>query len=165
MEIGEISKYLRTMGFSALGEIMRYKGTTFLNNLSIVAVAMKEGDIGNKINLDFNKIVQTSSMPMTARLAVFINTITEELMEKNRQLNEMLYKASHDALTGLLNRGAIERAIYEAEGGFHLIMFDVDNFKMINDTYGHAEGDSILKLIAGYLSENIEVLQGVEVGR
>lgn len=165
VEIGEISKYLHTMGFSALGEIMRYKGTTFLNNLSIVAVAMKEGDIGNKINLDFDKIVQTSSMPMTARLAVFINTITEELMEKNRQLNEMLYKASHDALTGLLNRGAIERAIYETEGGFHLIMFDVDNFKMINDTYGHAEGDSILKLIAGYLSENIEVLKGVEVGR
>jgi diguanylate cyclase (GGDEF)-like protein len=166
VEIGEISKYLHTTGFSALGEIMRYKGTTGLNNLSIIAVAMKEGNNTKKIYLDFDKMGKPSSMPITARLAIFINTITEELMEKNNQLNDMLYKASHDALTGLLNRGAIERDIYELEDSdFHLIMFDVDDFKMINDSYGHPEGDCILKMMAGYLAENIVVLPGAKVGR
>jgi len=106
-------------------------------------------------------------MPITARLAVFINTITEELMEKNSQLNDMLYKASHDALTGLLNRGAIERIIYETDNSsdWFLIMFDIDNFKQINDTYGHKEGDNALKTIAKYITDKITVNENIECGR
>jgi diguanylate cyclase (GGDEF)-like protein len=166
VEIAEISKYLEVTGFSALGEVMRFKGTTVLNNLSIVAAAMREGPKRGKIQLDLGEVYNSVGMPITARLAIFINTITEELMEKNRQLNEMLYKASHDAMTGLLNRGAIERSIYEKEDdSWHLIMFDVDDFKMVNDNFGHTEGDIILKAMADYLVENVGVLEGAEMGR
>lgn len=171
IEIAEVSKYMKTTGFSALGEIMRYRSTTVLNNLSIVAVAMREGAAKKVIDLDLENMNHDTSMPITARLAIFINTITDELMDKNSQLGEMLYKASHDALTGLLNRGAIERLIYESYENskntpdWHLIMFDIDNFKQINDQYGHIEGDKALKLVSDYLLHNVCSLSNVEAGR
>ena len=170
VEVTMISKHMQTTGFSALGEIMRYNGRTLLNNLSIVTVAMREGDKGELVELDLEDFERNTNMPVTARLAIFINTISDELMEKNRELNKMLYRASHDALTGLLNRGAIERIIYDSdEDGdnpdWHLIMFDVDDFKQINDQKGHAEGDVILKRIAKCLAEYVAFIPGAEVGR
>ncbi len=167
IEIVEISKHMEAAGFSALGEIMRFKGKTILNNLSIVTAAMREGEKQEIDHIEEGPNMASSSMPITARLAVFINTITEELMEKNNQLNAMLYKASHDTLTGLLNRGAIERLIYETDNTkeWFLIMFDIDNFKNINDTYGHIEGDNALKTIASYIKEKIICNEGIECGR
>ena len=169
VEISVLSKLMNTMGFSALGEIMRHNGTTLLNNLSIVTIAMREGPKGELPEVDIDLFEKSSNMPVMARLALFINTISEELMEKNNQLNDMLYKASHDALTGLLNRGAIERSIYEyhEEGchDWHLIMFDLDNFKMINDSCGHLKGDDILKTLSGILSEYVKKIPNVRAGR
>ena len=172
IEIQEMSEYLQTTGFSALGEIMRYKGNTLLNNLSIVSIAMREGNKVPHDTANLDDLADKANIPVTARLAIFINTITEELMQKNDQLNEMLYKASHDALTGILNRGAIERAIYEkceqneeSEASRHLIMFDVDDFKHINDTYGHATGDKILKDIATVIADYIDSIPDALFGR
>ena len=172
VEVTEISKFVKTTGFSALGEILRYKRNTLLNNLSIVTVAMREGKPVPRTDVTIDTITDDGNMPITARLAIFINTITEELMEKNEQLNEMLHNASHDALTELLNRGAIERIIYDtdekmAEKGkkWHLIMIDVDDFKMVNDNFGHQEGDRTLKSMAKYLSYQIMPLRNVQVGR
>lgn len=173
IEVSLISKYMQSTGFSALGEILRYKGVSVLNNLSIVTVAMREGATGEVEEIDLEEFEQARNMPITARLAIFINTITEELMEKNEQLNDMLYKVSHDALTGLLNRGAIERMIYESKDlvsqkptdDWCLIMFDVDDFKMINDRCGHAQGDSILQCIAFVLFDYMATIPNAEAGR
>ncbi len=174
IEISVISKHLQTTGFSALGEIMRYKGKTVLNNLSIVTVAMREGNAVKQVKFDEEKTENDIDFPMTARLALFINTISEELIEKNNQLNDMLYKASHDALTGVLNRGAIERIIYDhyeknissdEACNWHLIMFDIDNFKKINDCYGHTKGDNILKTLSRILSEYINTIPDAKAGR
>ncbi len=173
VEVSLISRHMHATGFSALGEILRHRGVSLLNNLSIVTVAMREGAAGALPDIDLETYERNASMPITARLAIFINTITDELMEKNDQLQDMLYKASHDAMTGLLNRGAIERMIYEsndresdnAADNWYLIMFDVDDFKMFNDQCGHAKGDAILKCIAGTLSGYVSDIAGVEAGR
>ena len=176
IEVSEISKNLQTTGFSALGELLRFNGTTVLNNLSIVCVAMREGPILNMISqdtVDYEYQDSDSNLSVTHRLAIFINTITEELMDKNKQLNEMLYKANHDALTGLLNRGAIERIIYDGISSdstsymdnCHLIMLDIDDFKLLNDTYGHNEGDNALRGLAEYLKKEIDSMNNAEVGR
>lgn len=70
-------------------------------------------------------------------------------------------RASTDSLTGLLNRQALERAItremnrmlrYPAAAS--LVFLDIDNFKSINDTYGHAIGDRILLHLADVLETN-----------
>ena len=172
-EINELAKYAPSTGFSALGEIMRYNSITLLNNLSIVAVSLREGNEIKKITVEDAVETQSANLPITARLAIFINTITDELMVKNNQLNDMLYKASHDYLTGLLNRGAIETMIYEAmdnpkigpEDDWYLIMFDIDDFKRINDQYGHSEGDSVLYDIAKFMIPRIQDIENINGGR
>jgi diguanylate cyclase (GGDEF)-like protein len=165
-EVRELARFAPSVGFSALGEIMRYNSITLLNNLSIVAVAMREGEVTKEVAVDDSHVVQTAELPITARLAIFINTITEELMEKNQQLNDMLFKASHDYLTGMYNRGAIESMIYNtSEENWYLLMFDLDDFKQINDTYGHAEGDGVLQDIANYLVPQVKNSNRIDVGR
>jgi len=74
---------------------------------------------------------------------------------------EMSYQASHDLLTGLLNRAAFEMRLDTAlataeEGATGVVMFlDLDQFKVVNDTCGHAAGDQLLKQVAELLAQEI----------
>ena len=65
-----------------------------------------------------------------------------------------------DGLTGLFSRGAFDSRLSESlknsqdnEDSFALILFDVDKFKSINDTFGHVAGDKVLKKVAECLEE------------
>lgn len=65
-------------------------------------------------------------------------------------------KAERDELTGLLNRAAFNDLVdfyKNASEGLAFLMIDVDNFKTVNDTYGHEIGDLALKKVASLLSE------------
>ncbi|MBS0245300.1 MAG: GGDEF domain-containing protein [Proteobacteria bacterium] len=83
------------------------------------------------------------------------------LMVKDRHVHFYRKAATTDSLTGLLNRGAFLdaasklRATHSARGEpVTLLMFDLDKFKSINDRYGHAVGDSALKVFARVLQES-----------
>ncbi|MBO6639608.1 MAG: diguanylate cyclase [Roseitalea sp.] len=71
-----------------------------------------------------------------------------------RTRNDMAFMAQHDQLTGLLNRKSIEDHVHRltedgaANQPFALMHIDMDDFKSINDTYGHAVGDAFLVEIA-----------------
>ena len=78
-----------------------------------------------------------------------------DIYRENKE-REMLMKrqAEHDPLTELLNRGSFDRilSIYLKDKiAFALVIIDVDNFKSVNDTHGHAVGDQVLKRVAGLL--------------
>jgi diguanylate cyclase (GGDEF)-like protein/PAS domain S-box-containing protein len=79
--------------------------------------------------------------------------------EARRAVQKMAYDATHDMLTGLINRrefeARLDRAIASAynEGEQHTLCFmDLDRFKVVNDTAGHAAGDALLKSITRLLS-------------
>lgn len=85
-------------------------------------------------------------------LAETYNKVYEENQEAQMLIR---HKAEHDPLTDLLNRGSFEKLlrIYEeGDSPFALIMVDVDYFKTVNDTCGHAAGDDTLKKIASLLT-------------
>ena len=78
-----------------------------------------------------------------------------ELNKLNRQIKEKDYLVSREPLTGLLNRSALLTVasdfIDKASKRKHkvgAIFVDIDFFKECNDTYGHAKGDEIIKLVA-----------------
>jgi len=86
------------------------------------------------------------------RLAMSINSMAEALDDLYARMNLM---ANSDQLTGLFNRHAFnEVAEHELAAArrygrnFALVMLDVDHFKKVNDTYGHAIGDTVLQYIA-----------------
>ncbi|XPV70288.1 MAG: diguanylate cyclase [Halarcobacter sp.] len=82
-----------------------------------------------------------------------------ELKEKS---NLMEYQATHDPLTGLFNRQKFDD-IFQKElkrekryqNSLSLIIFDIDDFKIFNDTYGHNIGDEVLKVIAKIVTQNV----------
>ena len=75
---------------------------------------------------------------------------TQKRLEKAKHDYDYLYR--HDALTGICNRYGMEEFLSENFGGklenVSVIMYDVDNFKRINDSYGHEAGDAVLKMVA-----------------
>jgi diguanylate cyclase (GGDEF)-like protein len=81
------------------------------------------------------------------------------MRECNRQLEQL---ASHDTLTGVLNARAYYAAcdqnleLARRTGQPYAVLFvDLDHFKSVNDTYGHAAGDAVLKAVASYLGQGI----------
>lgn len=82
---------------------------------------------------------------------------TEELEQLRQQLEQARVEATTDALTGLPNRKAFDTELnrLSAEGGFCLVMADIDHFKQFNDTHGHQVGDKVLRFVAGHLAEAI----------
>ncbi len=60
-----------------------------------------------------------------------------------------------DELTDISNRRALEERLSSMTGEYAIAMMDIDHFKDFNDTYGHDEGDNVLKLVGGLLSEEL----------
>jgi diguanylate cyclase (GGDEF)-like protein len=91
--------------------------------------------------------------------AVLVFHDVSESRELNRKLS---YHASHDPLTGLVNRrefeSRLERCLVNArakEGSYALCHLDIDQFKMINDSCGHAAGDTLLGQVGALLKSKI----------
>lgn len=163
-----------TYGFCTAGELIRWRGSMDHHNLSLVVAAMREGGPVEREtpDLEAETAQSESTMPMVSRLANFINTATAEVMEANRTLS---YMAVTDRLTQLYNRGEIQRRITErvvahssdpsGEQVTSLVMIDLDDFKHINDTYGHQEGDQVLTTISAQIREAVEGTPGASAGR
>lgn len=95
-------------------------------------------------------------------LIVFSLIFISEMKLSNTQLrhqNAILEKlASTDPLTGLYNRRSMDVFLHQAlqsDSGFSLIMCDIDDFKKINDTYGHDFGDVVLREVAMITTQQV----------
>ena len=151
-----------TTGFYTHGEFLRMKGDMLNFNVTLVIVAMREGDIpktGKKVNIAKAQIGNDNNekIPIIRRFVSFIEASTAELEEMNMRL---AVSSVTDGLTKLYNRAEIERKIRNAleerrnQGicsSISLIMLDIDNFKKVNDVYGHKEGDHVIQALSDVL--------------
>ena len=81
------------------------------------------------------------------------------ISQEKEQFHKAKYNAEHDFLTGLLNRRGITNTITENQHNqqpYSLLFLDIDGFKLVNDTYGHAIGDKLLRAIAIRLQESVK---------
>lgn len=96
-------------------------------------------------------------------MAAHLQAMQDQMQEKIDQATaRLIYQASHDALTGLINRREfeqrLERTLLSAlqQGREHALCYmDLDQFKVINDSCGHAAGDELLRQLALLLKGNL----------
>ncbi|GAA2534900.1 putative bifunctional diguanylate cyclase/phosphodiesterase [Winogradskya humida] len=99
---------------------------------------------------------QVMALRDNAALVTHLDVRLRELGEYQQQLT---HQATHDVLTGLANRVALDRDTAEAlaadPAAVGVALIDLDNFKIINDDLGHAVGDALLTAVAARLSAHV----------
>jgi diguanylate cyclase (GGDEF)-like protein/PAS domain S-box-containing protein len=123
--------------------------------------------------------IQESAAPISDRQGRIIGAVVvfHDVTRERRLKRALSWQASHDALTGLINRREFDNRLHAAllaaqrgEGGYALLYIDLDQFKVINDTCGHPAGDRLLREVTGVLqtrvraSDTIARLGGDEFG-
>ncbi len=130
---------------------------TFMVN----AATISDGKGGRRGTLaTFDDVTQLEST--NSELTVALEELKQSQNEINRQNRELKMLATVDSLTGALNRRAFFQRFKPAfrdarESGSPLtcIMLDIDHFKSVNDRYGHAAGDRVIRRVAGILAEHV----------
>ncbi len=107
-------------------------------------------------------IVNLSAVRSEANEFLYSVLQIQDVTESLRLTDKLEYQASYDELTGLLNRRAFEAELARAWDRGHsgttlsyLMFMDLDQFKVVNDTSGHAAGDQLLKRVSDILLENV----------
>lgn len=115
----------------------------------------KEGAI-DFIVKPFVPAVMQSRIGRALELEELRRGLADKLEKKTREVSDIRSKSYQDVLTGLWNRAYTENAVNEMisqEKKGALFMLDMDNFKAVNDNYGHIAGDETLKVFAGTLKK------------
>jgi diguanylate cyclase (GGDEF)-like protein len=147
VEIFGVAMLLQVAGFFLLQRIVLSR----IARLGATATAISStGDLSERV-------VVSGNDEITALESSF-NSMLQDLEESRRELlvaqEALEYHASHDGLTGVLNRAALmvrlraemSRA-WREEGSVGVMLVDLDHFKHVNDTYGHAAGDDVLRAV------------------
>jgi diguanylate cyclase (GGDEF)-like protein/PAS domain S-box-containing protein len=108
--------------------------------------------------------VELTVTPLKGQKGDLVGTVivVRDVSELRGITKQMSYQASHDALTGLVNRREFERRLEEALATAHtnearhvLCYLDLDRFKAVNDTCGHMAGDGMLREVAALIKETV----------
>lgn len=112
---------------------------------------------------EFSHIIAQVNMITTILLlimfsVVFTGKISADMKMLREQNDRLDYLANYDQLTGLRNRNHIRDIFNEyiqSDVPYSVILGDIDDFKLVNDTYGHNAGDSVLKTVSAIISGNV----------
>jgi len=110
-----------------------------------------------------HRSIEDSAAPILGRGGVAVGAVLvfHDVSPAKKLAAEMSYQASHDLLTGLMNRAAFEArldtvlATTDPKSTGVVMFLDLDQFKVVNDTCGHAAGDQLLKQVTELLSQEI----------
>ncbi len=141
----EVSGLLRELGSAATAIAPIVQRDEFLGVLTVSVVSEPE---------------RLRQAPELSEQLQGIASLAGPALQNGRLVDALAFQASHDALTGTLNRigfgqvfdGAVAGA-RRSDGAIGLLFVDLDGFKEINDIHGHDVGDELLRHVAGRLSE------------
>jgi diguanylate cyclase (GGDEF)-like protein/PAS domain S-box-containing protein len=112
--------------------------------------------------LQLNAQLEQRVQARTAELEETIDKLQTALIEAESLRQELREQAIRDPLTGLFNRRFLEESMsrevaraHRGSSNLGVIMFDIDKFKLLNDTHGHDAGDAALRSVARLLLDNV----------
>lgn len=130
---------------------------TFVVNASPI-IGSKSELAGALVSFDDVTTLETQKQSLIAAMAE-LQSSKEQIQQQNRRLQEL---ASKDALTGCFNRRMLMEHLeskwidyLRLQKSVNVVMLDVDHFKKLNDNFGHAVGDEVLKDVARVLRESV----------
>ncbi|MFG1791359.1 diguanylate cyclase domain-containing protein [Nocardia sp. NPDC049149] len=146
-----------TVGVAALHPTMAGLGTPrrihphrSRQRASLIAVALIVASLVPVVGSSLGMLDRVVVSSLFALLLIGVLVRSERaIVRSSRSERRAQYQADHDMLTGLLNRSALLRALNQnterwGEQPLGLLFIDLDGFKMVNDSYGHAVGDELI---------------------
>jgi diguanylate cyclase (GGDEF)-like protein len=120
---------------------------------SMKDVLVKHRDaLGNEVYFEHTiEVEETFEDGSVKLIGGFMRDVTENIKKQER----IMYLANYDTLTGLRNRNYFENFISNdmLPDSYSVLIFDLDGLKLINDAFGHMEGDKVIKIVAKLLLE------------
>lgn len=163
-----------TSGFYTSGEFMRTGKDLNQHNVTLLVTGLREGEAqGNRRPFKIKNHTLDGQASLVNRLANFVHAATEDLEETVKMLEQ---SSIRDGLTKLYNRTEIQHRITSANKAYtegngkvdqpSLIMIDIDDFKNVNDTFGHHEGDIVIKTISHIMTDHsLDTDPDISIGR
>jgi len=160
-ELRFLNSIATVSGFFTYGEFFHLDHSNQLLNETMTMVLLSESEEASK-DLLFADALKKHSITNEQVLAHLANAVSDELESLNHSLEERIKasaaliknQAYYDKLTGLPNRLSLISRLKESIGKI-IILINIDDFTIINDFYGHAIGDNILKQLAKLLEEYV----------
>ena len=129
--------------------------TLVLSNFATLMLVSRNAPYNLALFQSVWPILLTSSVAIILVMSFLYRSLVELVLELEQREATAQYQAVHDSLTGLGNRALLEDRLETAIGRyardgerFALLMLDLDRFKLVNDTFGHAAGDALVSEIA-----------------
>lgn len=172
-QLSDAQQRLKTMLAGFIDRLAAFSETTgdFHDVLDDCAVRISQAaDIGELSDVVEEMLRETRNTQESARrsgeeladLREQVETANQHILRLQRELDETSELVRHDPLTGALNRKGLDEALAREiararrhGSGLCLALLDVDNFKQLNDTYGHRAGDDALRHLAVVIREAV----------
>jgi diguanylate cyclase (GGDEF)-like protein len=133
--------------------------TIALTNFATVTIVRVHAPSNAHLFASIWPIALTSAVAIILVMSFLYKSLVDLVQELERREAEAQHEAVHDSLTGLANRALLEDRLQTALGRvrregekFALLMLDLDRFKQVNDSLGHAAGDLLVQQVSGRLS-------------
>ncbi len=153
-----ISQYAVTLGLNpeVLSTCYEHAAETYREMGQLLSDTMPE-------DLDVTDLLGEANAHLTATVEAEREQATKKQAHLEDALGSYRERAARDPLTGILNRGALndalENSLEEAANGekpIAVLFLDIDNFKSLNDTFGHQAGDEVLRGVAATLQDQVK---------
>lgn len=141
-----IHEMTRTPITNPVEHVLQYRHRVELANHAVLL---------NRFGVEY--AIQDSAAPILGNDGTLLGAVLafHDVTQTRLMERQLAWQASHDSLTGLMNRREFERKLAEAiaiahrDGQHHVLCYlDLDRFKVINDSYGHAAGDELIRQVA-----------------